>query len=570
VPTATSTRCRIRTAAELRGLRQRSIVCSLAVVALLAALGPSSAFAQQPWEALLDQHRVAMADTARTFAAQTVVIEATEGLTDGELEGERITYTWQQGRFREEWRQLGFTEVFGYDGADYWYGSELNLPYGLDWEGRIDVGSHLTAGLAYLAPEYAGSVGPPPADVPLDLELRYDLLLFTPPDGAEILLLLDRDTRELAGYLLGLGRTLAASQLYKVVTRELPTAFEAARYPAVVRTITYDTAGEALRERVRRVLAVSTAAPLPETQFSRASAPQVPSIDLSGGPLEVPFQLIEGSVVIPVTSAGGRRLKLEFDSGASVGFLRRDVAADLGLSASGGSEVTGHGGNAQVEHVRVEGMTLGSRGIALPAWPAAVLPAPAPPEPGRRPARTLDDALKRNDIDGLIGNYLLSQCVVSIDYPRRRITLYDPATFDPATDLGPGAYSVAVKRDSQPYFQVEIDDAIVGGGFVNTGAALHVAGRLGRGRRRDRLPGRGPGNGHDRPRLQHLLPDPPRGGRGRLSARLQHRRAADRSRTAGARPGPQPRPHHQLRLGVPAGGHDHFRPAPRTLLLRGL
>jgi len=117
-----------------------------------------------------------------------------------------------------------------------------------------------------------------------------------------------------------------------------------------------------------------------------------------------------------------------------------------------------------VDGVVLEGLN-GDFGVELPPWPAAVITG----------NDHFDESLREKDISGLLGNFILANFVVKLDYRRRRMTLYDPAQFDPARHLGPEAHVLPVTRDSLPYVQVTVDDEITGGAFFNTGAQQYFA-----------------------------------------------------------------------------------------------
>jgi hypothetical protein len=211
-------------------------------------------------------------------------------------------------------------------------------------------------------------------------------------------------------------------------------------------------------------LSVSVVEALSPQLFSPSSSPPVPQPDLPTVPYVVPFSFINETVLVRCIDVDGRVRKLELDTGAAVGVLRSDVAQEIGLELRGDETVTGHGTTASVEFGRVEGFVLEGAGrdysVALPPWPAAVFSA----------NQSMDESLKTKNADGLLGNFLLSNFVVTLDYRRRQMLLYPPAQFDPALHLGAGYDEMSVTRDSMPFVQVEVDNQIKGGAFFNTGA----------------------------------------------------------------------------------------------------
>jgi len=179
---------------------------------------------------------------------------------------------------------------------------------------------------------------------------------------------------------------------------------------------------------------------------------------------DVPFSYLNDTVVIRCLAPDGTRRRFELDTGANVGLVRGDVAEKLGLNLCNYGEITGHGGSARVQYARVEGLRIEGQGrdysVEIPPWPAAVLV-----EDSR-----LDDALADKGVDGLLGNFLLHNFVVKINYRRRVITLFPPDVFDPNLHLDSDYHAVPVVRDIMPFAQVTVDGAITGGAFFNTGA----------------------------------------------------------------------------------------------------
>lgn len=432
---------------------------------LLAPAGSASTDPQ--FATLLDRHRAAMQQVYSVFSSTPLRIESVEGDLK---EGERIVYQWQQGRFREEYNWLGFTEVFASDARDYWYGSSLNLPYKLDQGYGPDTTFETTTSFAYLDAAQAPYLSPAPAEVPLHLGDRYALIHYSPPRMSDALLLLDPRDYRLVGMLQGSARLLADSEFYKLTTLEDWADFGATWYPTITRVTTVSDDGERLREKFMTTLQITRAAPLPDEMFQPASSPQVPSPALPETPLTMSFSFHNDNVVLKARSSDGQPLSLELDSGANVGLLRSDVATQLGMQPFGDEQITGHGSLVDVGYVRVEGLQLtdldnSTRTLELPAWPAAVL--------GQGAA--LEQNMRDSGVAGLLGNFVLNWYVVRLDYRRHQITFYPRESFDPAQYLSPGYYTIPVVRDSMPYCQVQVDGKIRGGAYFNTGAQYYFA-----------------------------------------------------------------------------------------------
>ena len=445
----------------MRKLIPLLVVLAACAVAVSATQEPPAPHANLAFPDLLTEHRRAMADVFEAFNNNTVLLEFLEG---DEETGEHITFYWNQGRYRKEYSWVGLTEVFGFDGSVQWHGSDYNLPRRLDNGDAADISTQLVSYLGYLAPEYAQYLGPPVGEVPLDVEEHYYLLRFAPPDMTECLILIDPLDYTLAGMLLGNDHQLDKSVLFVITNFEDWADFGDATYAAVVRISRMTPDGECVRERRITTQRLQFIDSLPDEQYSIETAPTAPVPELPSVPYEVPFSFLNDKVVIRCLAPGGKRLRLELDTGANVGLLRQDTAEDLGLDLRNHGQITGHGGAADVQFVRVEGIRFeGSDrkyGVDLPPWPAAVI----------LEDDSMDNMLADNGVNGLLGNFLLHSFVVKIDYRRRVMSLYPPDEFDPDVHLGEDYHAVPVTRARMPYAQVTVDDKISGGAFFNTGA----------------------------------------------------------------------------------------------------
>jgi hypothetical protein len=425
------------------------------ILVWLATVGVARVAAASSFEELLDKHRRVMKPLSEMFARQPVRIEYVEG---DPADGKKIMHFWQDGKYRSEFYWLGFTEVFGYDGKDNWYGSNINLPYTLDQGAGLDVTPEYVENYAYFRPDQQPFLGPP-GGVPLGLANKYAVIRYAPPGMSEALLLLNPTDFRLSGMLQSTDHKLDDATLYRLSTYEEWSDFGSCNFPAVTRIQTLTPKGELVRERYQTTQSIKVAPVQALSYFQRASAPAVPVPALPKVPYAVPFSYLNDTVVVKCIGADGKPYKLELDTGANVGLLRRDVAKHLGLVPTGNEEVTGHGGTAKVGYVRVEGMKLNGE-VALPAWPAAVMSEQSP----------LDESLSDSHVSGLLGTFMLNNFVVQLDYRRRRMLLWPPDKFDAQRDLGAGYYSIPCIRDSMPYVIVDVDGKIKGGAFFNTGA----------------------------------------------------------------------------------------------------
>lgn len=442
----------------------RACLFAMLVAGLLAAAQPCSAgetvALASDFNTILQQHLRVMKPVGDYFAAHVVKIDYLEGEPEY---GKLITAYWQNGRFRQEYQWLGFTEVFAYNGERHWYGSSLNLPYPLDYGQPADVTTQLVCNFAYLALDQQAYITPP-GEVPLDLDERYAVLRYVPPQMSEVLLLLDPADYRLAGFLEGTEKLIADSMLYRLTTFEDWADFGISWYPAVTRFVMVTDEGDEVRERILTAQGVYAIPPLAPSQFEEASAPVVPRPPLSQDPFEIRYSFVSDNVVLRCQTADGQPLRMELDTGANVGLLRRDVAKKLGLTLIGDEQVTGHGGAAAVQYCRVEGLKIegAKRGtlVEIPPFPAAVL----------SEDDSLDRSLADHGVAGLLGNFVLNSFITKLDFRRRYITLYAPETFDPAVHLGQGYYALPVHRDSMPFVDITVDGKIRGGAFFNTGA----------------------------------------------------------------------------------------------------
>jgi hypothetical protein len=445
-------------------VRPRTLLIALA--AALAYAGVARADLPQT----LADYDAAFGEIARAFAAPTQIQQVDDS-------GEQVDFHWQQGKYREEYRWLGFTEVFAYDGSSHWYGSDINLPYALDgaapasitlelcrsfaflqgpWRGYLSEGraSALAGKLPDKLLTRLGSGNSPKGSTSLDSDLTGEapaLLHLEPPGMAESLLALDNGALHV---YLGDRRLLSDSHVIIETKFSGTQQFGACAYPSQVDTQTYEE-GQLVHTQTSIVHDVVRVDALPDAQFSTAGSPPVASPRLPSVPYTVDVQLDDGAVIVPCTAPDGRRLKLALDTGANIGLLRRDIVTGLGLTPIGKEQVSGHGGRASVGYVRVENLRIGN--ATVPAWPAAVMQS----EDG------LDRRLGLTGVDGLLGNFLLHSYVVRIDYPRHNLTLWPRDQFDPA-QLN-NAFAAPLHRERLPWTDVVVDETIKGGAYFNTG-----------------------------------------------------------------------------------------------------
>ncbi len=131
---------------------------------------------------------------------------------------------------------------------------------------------------------------------------------------------------------------------------------------------------------------------------------------------DIPFELVNNHIYVPVQVNGSRKLWFIFDSGAEMSCINDRVAKELGVNTSGDLEGRGVG-EKSVSVALAQGLTYELPGVTVANQIAAVIPfAQLEPIEGRA-------------IDGVLGYDFLSRFVVEIRYDRNSISLYEPSTF---------------------------------------------------------------------------------------------------------------------------------------------
>jgi hypothetical protein len=414
--------------------------------------------------ALVQQHLAVMAPLAAAIDAHALTFDF---LIEDPALDQHVHVYWQSGLFRQE-RAALLPSAYGYDGTDFWYGSAETLPYRLDRERPADVTDQQVSFLYYALPTQAPWVRELTAEELAEAKRvpqlqGFDLLAYCPPDMSEEWLLVDTQTHQLRGSLLGDDRSMDASGVLQLTLFGDWQDFGGIHYPATLRELRVLPDGAVVREApVQTVSILPAAEPLPAESFSMASAPAIAVPALPSGRLSVPFRLVDDDITLDLRASDGKPLVLKFDSGANVGLLRFDVARRLGLAAGGSQPISGHGGTAELGLVKLEHLTLSD--VELPPFSAAVIPQEQPGEP-----TSLTASLQEAGVHGLIGTILLNAFVVTVDFQAKTLTLYEAHTFAPETTV-PGATVLPYYRNGLPYTNVVVDGKLKGGAFFNTGA----------------------------------------------------------------------------------------------------
>lgn len=188
---------------------------------------------------------------------------------------------------------------------------------------------------------------------------------------------------------------------------------------------------------------MGVAAAMLSTTASTLSAQSPASVVAS-----LPFDLVDNRVVVHATLNGMGPYALILDTGAEAD-VSKEMVSELHLSPTGHQEIYGVGEQTETaDNVRLDDIGLGP--VHLVAVDAL--------------ASSFSDWVNvfgTYRIDGVLGYPLFTRYVVEIDYDRREVRLYDPATF---AYHGPGA--------SVPF---EIDGLLP----VVSGAVDGIAGSLG-------------------------------------------------------------------------------------------
>ncbi|MDO8629573.1 MAG: aspartyl protease family protein [Phycisphaerales bacterium] len=154
----------------------------------------------------------------------------------------------------------------------------------------------------------------------------------------------------------------------------------------------------------------------PEALFEKpADSSEGLRFSSAAGRSEIPVEIVNNHIYLPVRVNGSEPLGFILDTGAEATALNKSRAEALRLKLHGTLEAQGAGGSADA--AIVTGMTFSLPGVELPNQTGAAIPLDAlEPFEGRR-------------IDGVLGYELFSRCIVEVDYAASRVTLHDPARY---------------------------------------------------------------------------------------------------------------------------------------------
>jgi predicted aspartyl protease len=191
-------------------------------------------------------------------------------------------------------------------------------------------------------------------------------------------------------------------------------------------------------------------------------SPSTGTASVLSGPIEIPFILEGGHIIIEASIGGGPVRPFLFDTGARH-TISPEVARTLNAPVIRTSRAGGIGSKiSQVEWINAGSIALG--GATLQQQTVGVLDMP----------NVMLDRGSRPRLAGLIGSELLAHYVVTIDYTRRTLTLNSHG-FRPQSAAFSLPLGLAVSMDglSHPSISAELD-GITGQFVIDTGASAQV------------------------------------------------------------------------------------------------
>lgn len=162
----------------------------------------------------------------------------------------------------------------------------------------------------------------------------------------------------------------------------------------------------------------------------------------------IPFEFVDGHIVVAVVINGSHTSKFILDSGASANLIDKALADKLGLAQVGTIAARGVAGFDEVGLVQPDSIAIGD--LVLYHQTAGKL--------------DLAAVLRAHTVDprgGILGYDFLSRFPIRVDYRNRQLCVYNPDTFQPA----PGGVEVPFSLTSRvPTVDASVDG--VPGSFV--------------------------------------------------------------------------------------------------------
>jgi hypothetical protein len=131
--------------------------------------------------------------------------------------------------------------------------------------------------------------------------------------------------------------------------------------------------------------------------------------------VDMPFELIHNHIYLDA-EVNGKKVRMLLETGSPITFVSEEIAPSLG--AKPGAQVMLNGGGAKTAPAHLT--SLGTLQVGAKTFKDV-----------RAMITSFTDINRRSGshFDGLLANDITSQFVLDIDYPARRIRLWDPATF---------------------------------------------------------------------------------------------------------------------------------------------
>ena len=163
---------------------------------------------------------------------------------------------------------------------------------------------------------------------------------------------------------------------------------------------------------IRCVGLIIAAAAVPASVFAQRTAGGAKAVFASGSSATFSVDIDNNIILMKARANGSRPLRFIFDTGAGATLLDERFVKELGLKT--GRAVAGSGTGGYFKGYMVNGVSIGVEGARVPGQSIVVSPINAPPG---------------FEFDGVIGYDFIKAFVVRVDYRKKEMTLYDPATF---------------------------------------------------------------------------------------------------------------------------------------------
>ena len=192
-----------------------------------------------------------------------------------------------------------------------------------------------------------------------------------------------------------------------------------------------------------------------------ASRVPAPTFLGAAGRARVPFRYGGHAVWVRVSINGNEPADFLLDTGASMTFLDRDYAEQIGMTAKGEIGVQGMGGSAAASFSRAS--TIDLRGLGADGLRVRDL------KVGLLDFGYGYEYVMWRKMAGIIGADILSRCVVDLDYDAGVVTFLDPKSFTPPESAHPIDIGL---MNGIPTVRAEIDSGCGGRFLIDVGNSL--------------------------------------------------------------------------------------------------